>query len=390
MMHFVFIRSLLTTQGVAVQFDEFEGAYFYNVTDENNCEFGPIAITIGEPGPIEIVDTVVTQPDCNTVPAWAFNNGSICITITGGTNPFPIGAGWVDNGGGQWCLSGLTEGTYPLDVTDINGCPLFVPVPDVILTRPPEITAFFTDTLAIDCATDTATQTNVIFVSGGVPPYEITWSGGVWDPATQEVMQTSVGGIYTAFVNDQYGIANGCPPIPFVLDPITFFEFGIADFTLNSLNSDFCGIFAIDDPVNFQNTSFGDVVNFTWNFGDGSAPLSGVDAPTHIYNQLGEYTIDLTVEDAYGCFDTYSETIKVTKGYEIVLPNAFTPNGDGINETMRPVFSCMTNVQMGIYDTWGSLLKEIQLQDGTVPLMETQLKMGTILWSSQQKHSTAK
>ena len=352
----VFIRSLLTTQGVAVQFDEFEGAYFYNVTDENNCEFGPIAITIGEPGPIEIVDTVVTQPDCNTVPAWAFNNGSICITITGGTNPFPIGAGWVDNGGGQWCLSGLTEGTYPLDVTDINGCPLFVPVPDVILTRPPEITAFFTDTLAIDCATDTATQTNVIFVSGGVPPYEITWSGGVWDPATQEVMQTSVGGIYTAFVNDQYGIANGCPPIPFVLDPITFFEFGIADFTLNSLNSDFCGIFAIDDPVNFQNTSFGDVVNFTWNFGDGSAPLSGVDAPTHIYNQLGEYTIDLTVEDAYGCFDTYSETIKVTKGYEIVLPNAFTPNGDGINETMRPVFSCMTNVQMGIYDTWGSLL----------------------------------
>tara|TARA_B110000037_G_scaffold208831_1_gene257370 strand:+ start:10940 stop:22621 length:11682 start_codon:yes stop_codon:yes gene_type:complete len=351
-----FIRSLLTTQGVAVQFDEFEGAYFYNVTDENNCEFGPIAITIGEPGPIEIVDTVVTQPDCNTVPAWAFNNGSICITITGGTNPFPIGAGWVDNGGGQWCLSGLTEGTYPLDVTDINGCPLFVPVPDVILTRPPEITTFFTDTLAIDCATDTATQTNVIFVSGGVPPYEITWSGGVWDPATQEVMQTSVGGIYTAFVNDQYGIANGCPPIPFVLDPITFFEFGIADFTLNSLNSDFCGIFAIDDPVNFQNTSFGDVVNFTWNFGDGSAPLSGVDAPTHVYNQLGEYTIDLTVEDAYGCFDTYSETIKVTKGYEIVLPNAFTPNGDGINETMRPVFSCMTNVQMGIYDTWGSLL----------------------------------
>ena len=120
-------------------------------------------------------------------------------------------------------------------------------------------------------------------MSGGVPPYEITWSGGVWDPATQEVMQTSVGGIYTAFVNDQYGIANGCPPIPFVLDPITFFEFGIADFTLNSLNSDFCGIFAIDDPVNFQNTSSGDVVNFTWNFGDGSAPLSGVDAPTHIY-----------------------------------------------------------------------------------------------------------
>jgi len=351
-----FMSSQITTTGVAVRFDEFEGTYFYNVLDINNCEFGPVAITIGQPDPIEIVDTVVTQPDCNTVPAWAFDNGSICITITGGTNPFPIGAGWVDNGGGQWCLSGLTEGTYPLDVTDINGCPLFVPVPDVVLTRPPVITAFFTDTLAIDCATDTATQTNVIFVSGGVPPYEITWSGGVWDPATQEVMSTSVDGIYTAFVNDQFGIANGCPPIPFVLDPITFFEFGIADFTVNSLNSDFCGIFAIDDPVNFQNVSTGDVVNFIWNFGDGSAPLSGVDAPTHVYDVLGNYTIELTVEDAYGCFDMYSETIRVTKGYEIVLPTAFTPNDDGINDTMRPVFTCMTNVQIGIYDTWGSLL----------------------------------
>ena len=352
----VFVRSLLTTQGVAVQFDEFDGDYFYNVIDDNGCLFGPISITINQPDPIEIVNKVITQPDCNTTPPWAFDNGSICITITGGTNPFPVGAGWVDNGGGQWCLTGLSAGTYPLDVTDANGCPLFVPEPDVIITRPPEITAFFTDSLDINCTTDTATQTNVIFVSGGVPPYEITWSGGVWDPATQEVMETSVAGTYTAFVIDQFGLANGCDPIPFVLDPITFFEFGIADFDMTSLNSDFCSVYAIDDPVNFQNTSTGDVVGFTWNFGDGSAPLSNVAAPTHVYDELGIYTIELTVEDIYGCFDTYSETIEVTKGYEIILPTAFTPNGDGINDTMRPVFNCMVKVEMSVYDTWGSLL----------------------------------
>ena len=352
----IFVRSLLTTQGVAVQFDEFDGDYFYNVIDDNGCLFGPISITINQPDPIEIVNKVITQPDCNTTPPWAFDNGSICITITGGTNPFPVGAGWVDNGGGQWCLTGLSAGTYPLDVTDANGCPLFVPEPDVIITRPPEITAFFTDSLDINCTTDTATQTNVIFVSGGVPPYEITWSGGVWDPATQEVMETSVAGTYTAFVIDQFGLANGCDPIPFVLDPITFFEFGIADFDMTSLNSDFCSVYAIDDPVNFQNTSTGDVVGFTWNFGDGSAPLSNVAAPTHVYDELGIYTIELTVEDIYGCFDTYSETIEVTKGYEIILPTAFTPNGDGINDTMRPVFNCMVKVEMSVYDTWGSLL----------------------------------
>jgi len=352
----LFMRSLLTTQGVSVQFDAFDGTYFYNVVDANNCVMGPMAMSINEPDPIEIVTKVITQPDCNTTPAWAFDNGSICLTITGGTNPFPVGAGWVDNGGGVWCLTGLSAGTYPLDVTDINGCPLFVPEPDAILTRPPEITAFFTNSLDINCTTDTATETSVIFVNGGVPPYEITWSGGVWNPATQEVMETTVAGTYTAFVNDQFGIANGCPPIPFVLNPISFLEFGISDFTMTSLNSDFCDVFAIDDPVNFQNTSTGDVVGFTWNFGDGSAVVSNVDAPTHIYDELGVYTIELTVEDAYGCFDTYSETIDVTKGYEIILPTAFTPNADGINDTMRPVFNCMVKIEMSVYDTWGSLL----------------------------------
>ena len=355
----VFMSSLATTQGVAVVFNELKGTYFYTVEDANGCSSAPVVVSIDEPALLEILSVVPVDPNCDTIPAWEFNNGSICIVITGGTNPVPTdigGDGWIDNGGGEWCVSGLSVGTYILDITDDNGCtPVIIDSP-VTLSRPPVITAFFTDSLDINCATDTATQTNVIFVSGGVPPYEITWSGGVSNPLTQEVMETTVDGTYTAFVNDQYGIANGCPPIPFVLDPIVFFEFGLSDFSMTSLNSSFCDVFSIDDPVDFLNESTGDVIDFTWNFGDGSALVRGVNDPTHLYDALGTYTIELTVEDIYGCFDTYSETISVTKGYEIILPTAFTPNGDGINETMRPVFTCMTNVQMSVYDTFGSLL----------------------------------
>jgi gliding motility-associated-like protein len=184
-------------------------------------------------------------------------------------------------------------------------------------------------------------------------------------------METSVSGNYTAFVNDQFGLANGCPPIAFPLDPIVFFEFGVSDFSLSSTNSDFCGVYAIGDPINFQNNSTGDIVDFTWNFGDGSLPISGVDALTHIYNLPGTYTIELALEDMYGCLDIFSETIKVTRGYEIILPTAFTPNGDGINETIRPVFNCITTLKMSIYDTFGSLLYEekgntINGWDGTI------------------------
>ena len=369
----IFITNLNTTTGVPVTFNQLANTYFYEVIDENTCRFGPQAITIDEPDPINITDFEVIQPDCNTTPAWEFDNGSICITITGGTNPFPVGTAWVDNGGGQWCLNNLSAGTYPIDVTDINNCSLQNPFPDITLVRPPEITAVITNTIDIDCDTDTATQINTIIVNGGVPPYQVRWSGGIVDAANPFVMETSVPGNYSAFVNDQYGIINGCPPIEFPLDPIAFFEFGLADFTISSANSDFCYVFAVSDPISFINISTGDITSFSWDFGDGSPLLNGVDSPVHVYDALGTYTISLTVEDLYGCFDTYSQTIDITKGYEIILPNAFTPNGDGINETIRPVSNCMTKIKMSIYDTWGSLIyvevaenQDIYGWDGTI------------------------
>jgi gliding motility-associated-like protein len=49
-------------------------------------------------------------------------------------------------------------------------------------------------------------------------------------------------------------------------------------------------------------------------------------------------------------------TIDVTEGYEMVIPNAFTPNGDGINDTFRPVFRGFTNIRIQVFDTWGNLV----------------------------------
>ena len=332
------------------------GEYYYEVFDLNLCKYGPEYFTIDEPEPLNIVNVEVFQPNCDSDPAWQFNNGSICITLIGGTDPFPIGPGWVDNGGGRWCLDNLSEGTYSIDASDINNCTVQYPIQDIVMTIPTEITASFTDTTTIDCDTNTATQTTFISVNGGIPPYEITWSGPEFIAIPPNGMATSVSGDYSAFVNDQHGIANGCPPIEFPLEPISFFEFGNADFSYSSNNIDFCGIFAVSDPITFFNISSGDIVNYTWNFGDGTQDVIGVSEPSHTYDVIGTYVVSLTVEDLYGCFDTYSESIEITKGYDIILPNAFTPNGDGINDTIRPVYNCMTEVQMSIYDTWGSLI----------------------------------
>jgi gliding motility-associated-like protein len=115
-------------------------------------------------------------------------------------------------------------------------------------------------------------------------------------------------------------------------------------------------VLSLNEPITFNNESTGDIVNITWDFGDGSFNVVGDYNPTHIYTAIGTYQVELTVEYPFGCTEIFTEILEITKGYDIVLPNAFTPNGDGVNDTIRPVTLCMAEIQMSIYDTWGSLL----------------------------------
>lgn len=65
-------------------------------------------------------------------------------------------------------------------------------------------------------------------------------------------------------------------------------------------------IICAGDTVQFQNNSGG--TNFTsfWNLGDGNTSTNII--PAHIYNTVGNYTVKLTVTDAYGCKDSATKT----------------------------------------------------------------------------------
>ena len=108
--------------------------------------------------------------------------------------------------------------------------------------------------------------------------------------------------------------------------------------------------------VNFTNLST-DATHWTWNFGDlGSATnTSTVTNPTHEYTTIASYCVLLTVSNL-NCVDTTTHCISIEGVFTFYIPNAFTPNDDGVNDEFFGVGENITAYEMIVFDRWGNQL----------------------------------
>ena len=109
----------------------------------------------------------------------------------------------------------------------------------------------------------------------------------------------------------------------------------------------------LQHPIYFEDESYDnscDLVYWEWDFGDGEVVLSQ-DA-THSFPNLGSYKVTLTVENEYGCQDTISRWLQL-KDYTLHIPNAFTPQSDGINDFFYPKGVGIEEFEMSIFNRWG-------------------------------------
>lgn len=74
--------------------------------------------------------------------------------------------------------------------------------------------------------------------------------------------------------------------------------------------------------------------SLTWEFGDGSD--SKELSPSHSYTKKGYYNVTLICQNHYGCLSKTSKKIAIKEDYNLLAPNSFTPNGDGINDYFIP------------------------------------------------------
>lgn len=114
-----------------------------------------------------------------------------------------------------------------------------------------------------------------------------------------------------------------------------------------------------NSTINFENES----ENYSgsiWNFGlEGASSFE--DSPSFTYpdNIGAEYLTTLTVFNEFGCMDSISRNIIIEDDLEVFIPNAFTPDNDGLNDYFVPVLSGSVSVYaFQIYDRWGQLVFE--------------------------------
>ncbi|MBL4585703.1 MAG: gliding motility-associated C-terminal domain-containing protein, partial [Flavobacteriales bacterium] len=111
----------------------------------------------------------------------------------------------------------------------------------------------------------------------------------------------------------------------------------------------------------FTDLSTVNVMDWSWTFGDGNG--SSTQNPTHAYPDSGSYTITLIVETQFACGDTISYTVKVEPNFSFYIPNAFTPDNDGVNDQFFGTGEYITQYNMQIFDRWGEKLFESNSQD---------------------------
>lgn len=83
--------------------------------------------------------------------------------------------------------------------------------------------------------------------------------------------------------------------------------------------------------------------------------LSCSTCPSPIASPDNDREYRLTLITPAGC--TYFDTILVRAGLKAYAPNAFSPNGDGINDEYKPLFSNPEHeYRLRIFDRWGELV----------------------------------
>lgn len=287
-------------------------------------------------GPVDFTDLSFTNADSIVNWSWDFGEGGTSSEI----NP---------------SYDYLVPGDHlvSLVIEDNNGCQdtftqliSYFPVPALVVVEPTEL---------LGCAPQQVTINNLSYPIDST--YTILWDLGDGNTSTAvspvHVYQNP--GLYDVSVDITSPI--GCETDAawnnlIRIRPTPQAGFSFTPASVSNFNSE---VSFLDESV--------DAGFWTWEFGeDGFAYIPN---PVYVFPDTGLQQIVQIVEHPEGCRDTMIQYIDVVPEFRYFIPNAFTPNLDGLNDLFYGVgfFENISSFRMVILNRWGELIFETNSPD---------------------------
>ena len=313
-------------------------SYRVTVTDNNGCTSVQEALITTEEG----INANITPTN---ISCKGTNDGTVSITNL--SNPENYSYKWEGNGVNSTAtsLTDLAPGEYKVTISDPNGaCDL---TETVLITEPEEIAVEAaveaTESELCDLTEEGTIQIQEVVNGQGVIQFSI--DGGEF--SQQRQFKVPTGNSYTITASDE----NGCTASTIV---------EVSEGSGLSLNLPEQTILELGDEMELEaDYSATSPVNFQW---EENPSLSCTDCPNPTINPTQTTTYTLIISDDNGCSKEATIIVFLSKTDKIYVPNAFSPNNDGINDYFKIYTgSNVASVNsLQIFNRWGDQVYQSQ------------------------------
>ena len=268
------------------------------------------------------------------------------ITYTDGTNNTSVTATFT-----PYTITAPSVGTYSVTLISNANCTGSSSGTATVAFSPTPSTAF-TATPISGCAPLCVTFTDATTPAGTIVNWN--WSFGDGGSNTSQNPQhcyTSPGTYSVTLIATS---GNNCSATATVANYIKVTAPPVASFSAPPTTS------VLDPTVQFSDYSTG-ATSWSWNFGDPNSvsDTSNAQNPSYVYPQAGTSCVLLAVNNGL-CIDSSTVCIIIEPEFTFYIPNAFSPDGDGVNDEFYGKGENIINFDMSIYDRWGMLIFHTQ------------------------------
>ena len=321
--------------------------------------------------PLSSTTYTVTVTDANgcvtKATLFVFVDAPLTLSISGNTSVCPGGTiNLIASGAGGdgiyhyvWLPSNLTtqsvtfnptkDTTVTVELTD--GCNSGMATLTVPINVDPLPKISFSSDIYTGCVPLCIQFRNMTTIpSGGISQWEWNFGNGDSSKLTDPLYCYKDTGVYSVSLTATSD--SGCSSTLKVLNLITVYPPPTANFTYspNPIN-------IMNPQVQFTDQSTGKytISEWYWTFGQGDSS-SFLQNPEHTYTDTGTFCAHLMVVDIHGCIDSVTNCLVVNPLFTFYIPDAFSPNGDGLNDVFMPKGTYIKTYEMYIYDRWGQKL----------------------------------